>query len=70
MPRKSKTESTDSPCCPVCSSANVVPIMYGLPAPPMPGEPEPDVEFGGCMIFEGKSPRWFCRACEHRWGAM
>ncbi len=42
--------------CPICGSDhNVQPIVYGLPASPMP-----DVQHGGCMIT-ADSLRWYCK---------
>ncbi len=53
--------------CPRCQSADVVPIMYGLPGPEM-GEASMrgEIVLGGCVIGL-HDPIWFCRACEARW---
>ena len=74
---KVKTEKGDamkrkSVVCPKCkSSKNVIPIGYGLPAPPIKfledGIAEQgDVEFkvGGCEIGEAQH---YCKACKHEW---
>jgi hypothetical protein len=53
--------------CPSCQSADVVPIMYGLPGPEMAeASIKGEIVLGGCVIF-GNDPAWFCRACEARW---
>lgn len=53
--------------CPNCQSAEVLPIMYGLPGPELLQEAkEGKVALGGCEIT-GDDPLWFCRSCGHRW---
>lgn len=55
--------------CPKCGSANVRPVVYGLPsteAMEAQARGELAVEFGGCVI-SGNDPRWFCTDCRHSW---
>lgn len=55
------------PTCPECGSADVVPIVYGLPSPELIEEAKRgEVSLGGCCLT-GNDPQWFCKACEHEW---
>lgn len=56
--------------CPVCGSAAVARILYGLPQ--FDGElrylvAEGTVSLGGCDICED-SPDWYCNHCGYEWG--
>jgi hypothetical protein len=53
--------------CPVCrSSEHVVPILYGL-IRSSPENPLPRCKLGGCVVVQGKSPKWHCAGCGHEW---
>ena len=49
--------------CPGCGRKGIVEIVYGLPDL---DNPPVDVEFGGCVVVAGISPRWICRECDRR----
>jgi len=51
------------PLCPECRSADVIPILYGLPtSEAFEMEQQGKVRLGGCMI-DAESSRWECTAC-------
>jgi hypothetical protein len=57
--------------CPKCKSNNVVPIVYGFPAPNALEEAEKgNVKLGGCLVYDidgcGMADR-YCRECEYEW---
>ncbi len=57
--------------CPKCKSNNVIPIMYGYPAPEAMEEAEKgNLKLGGCMIYDidggGMADR-YCEGCENEW---
>ena len=57
--------------CPKCKSNNVIPIMYGYPAPEAMEEAEKgNLKLGGCMIYDidggGMADR-YCEDCENEW---
>jgi hypothetical protein len=58
--------------CPLCGSADTVPIVYGLPDPELISIE--DVEAGrvvlGSCIVGGGEPLWRCRRCRFEWGAL
>jgi len=51
--------------CPSCGSANVKPIVYGLPDSQM--YDDSTIVLGGCVIVE-ESPAFVCAECENAWG--
>ena len=52
--------------CPTCSETDLVPIVYGYPAPELFEAAERgEVELGGCVIY-GDDPKWSCRKCGTR----
>ena len=56
--------------CPKCKSKNIIPIMYGYPAPDAVAAAERgEVELGGCMVYiDGcDMPDRFCKDCGHEW---
>ena len=55
--------------CPKCKSNNVIPIMYGYPAPSVMDEAEMGkIKLGGCVVcFFGVQPERFCKDCEYEW---
>lgn len=57
--------------CPECGSADVVPIVYGLPAPELFESAERGgVVLGGCVVgFDGEDPTHACKACGARFNA-
>jgi len=58
----SKPAPSACPACPKCGSANVLPILYGLPD--RDGSYE-NVYLAGC-VFKGKA--FHCMTCEHEFG--
>jgi len=54
--------------CPECESADVVPIVYGLPAPELFASADRgEVVLGGCVVgFAGDDPTHACKACGAR----
>lgn len=60
--------SSSKPPCPQCRSTDVVPILYGLPAPEAREEADRgEIALGGCCVSD-ENPRWHCNDCEHNWG--
>ncbi len=60
-------------CCPRCGSGRVAVVVYGLLewTPELARAVEAgEVRAGGCIMIEGKSPRWACVECHHRWGVV
>ena len=58
--------------CPRCQSAQVVPIVYGLPDPELVSLEDVEsgkVILGGCMV-SGDEPEWLCRSCGLEWGSL
>lgn len=55
--------------CPKCKLNNVIPIMYGYPAPEDMEEAEKgNLKLGGREVFiGGGQPDCFCKDCEHEW---
>ncbi len=55
--------------CPKCKSNNIIPIMYGYPAPEAFEKAEKgNLKLGVCEIFiGGGQPECFCKDCEHKW---
>lgn len=55
--------------CPKCKSKNIIPIMYGYPAPQAWEEVEKgNLKLGGCEVFVGGGqPDLFCKDCEYEW---
>lgn len=55
--------------CPKCKSNNVIPIMYGYPAPEAMKEAEKgNLKLGGCKVFiGGRQPDRYCKECENEW---
>jgi hypothetical protein len=58
-----------TPPCPQChSSAQVVPIMYGLAtSPAFEAAGRGEIVLGGCGIHRF-SPKWRCKACHEAFG--
>jgi hypothetical protein len=58
-----------TPPCPQCHSpAQVIPILYGLPASAAFDAAERDeIILGGCVI-DRFSPMWHCKACHEDFG--
>jgi hypothetical protein len=54
--------------CPACGSRRVARILYGLYE--LNEELERKFLLGGCIMITGKSPRWACVDCRHRWGTV
>jgi hypothetical protein len=57
--------------CPNCKSNNVIPIVYGFPAPSAMEEADKgNVKLGGCLVYDidgcGMADR-YCKDCEHEW---
>ena len=53
--------------CPECSSAGVVPILYGMPTrEAWEAAERGEFVLGGCTVDEGQ-PTWSCSACGHQW---
>ena len=53
--------------CPLCSSREIRPIVYGLPS--FEGFQQAErgkVELGGCTI-DPENPNWRCVRCRHAW---
>jgi hypothetical protein len=58
----------DEKRCPRCGSAELVPIVYGLPSrETFEAAREGRVALGGCMIHPD-SPDHTCDSCGHEWG--
>jgi hypothetical protein len=57
------------PVCSGCGSDEVVPIIYGLPAPPLlEAEQRGDVVLSSCVSFTDLvRPRWHCKGCKNEW---
>lgn len=55
--------------CPYCKSNNIIPIMYGMPAPEAFEEAEKgNLKLGGCIVYiGGGQPDRYCKDCEHEW---
>lgn len=55
--------------CPQCKSNNIIPIMYGMPAPEAFEEAEKgNLKLGGCIVYiGGGQPDRYCKDCEHEW---
>lgn len=55
--------------CPKCKSNNIIPIMYGYPAPEAVEEAEKgNLKLGGCEVFiGGGQPDCFCKDCGYEW---
>ena len=66
IPReKSNIEKKPKRVCPKCGSENVIPIVYGLFAEPLPYE----VIYGGCAVTND-SREWHCSDCGNEWGRI
>ncbi len=53
--------------CPRCDSADVVPIVYGLPGEELiAGSVAGEVALGGCCVGP-HDPEFHCQACENDW---
>jgi hypothetical protein len=53
--------------CPACNSANVVPIVYGLPTMfGVENEAKGNIHLGGCCV-DADSPQWYCAQCSSAW---
>ncbi len=51
------------PICPNCRATDLIPILYGYPAPEMfQSADRGEIELGGCVIY-GDDPEWTCRRC-------
>jgi hypothetical protein len=68
---KANREITESECiasrkpikCSNCGSKDILPIVYGLPAPETFEEAEKGlIKLGGCVIFDN-DPSWECNDC-------
>ena len=56
-------ETFERPTCPACTSADVIPIVYGSPSSAAGDEQSAGrLVLGGCVIT-GVEPRWHCKAC-------
>ena len=56
--------------CPKCKSENIIPIMYGYPAPEaMEAAVAVELKLGGCEVYiDGcDMPDKFCKDCEFEW---
>ena len=56
--------------CPKCKSENIIPIMYGYPAPEaMEAAVAGELKLGGCEVYiDGcDMPDKFCKDCEFEW---
>jgi len=53
--------------CPHCGARDIIPIVYGYPAPDLlEASQSGEVVLGGCnCTFD--QPNWSCRARHHRW---
>lgn len=59
--------SNASLTCPECTSADMVPIVYGLPDDPLIEKAQRgEVILGGCTVLLGQSPDWSCNSCGHQ----
>ncbi len=55
------------PVCPVCQSAEILPIEYGLPGPEiMRAAVEGKIYLGGCCVTGGE-PNRYCSHCGYKW---
>jgi hypothetical protein len=54
--------------CPACSSARVIPILYGSPSSDMIAAYAAGLAAIGGVVARDGAPRWACRDCDHRWG--
>jgi len=64
-----ESEERCSEACPRCGSAEVIPIVYGLPGPGLVRDCEAgEVELGGCCVYDNM-PTCRCRACGFGWAA-
>ena len=62
------TEDEQIPSCPRCHSAEVTPILYGLPsAEGFAMVERGEVMLGGCVI-DASSPKWACKSCGESFG--
>lgn len=53
--------------CPKCNSAEIIPILYGMPTYETFEEAEKgNIKLGGCEVFGG-IPDKYCKACKHEW---
>jgi hypothetical protein len=53
--------------CPRCDSADVVPIVYGLPGEGLlAGSVAGEVRLGGCCVGP-RDPEFHCKACGNDW---
>ena len=49
--------------CPNCNSSNVIPIVYGMPAPDLQEQAERgEVKLGGCVVTD-EDPDLYCNDC-------
>lgn len=54
---------TRRPSCPACRAAEVIPIAYGFPGPPlMEAADRGQVALGGCVVHDDM-PEWRCAEC-------
>ena len=51
--------------CPVCGSAVVKQIAFGLPSAEL--FDDLTVMLAGCVLPPGPSPDWACGSCHHEW---
>ena len=59
----SRPEPTPPPPCPKCGSENVLPLVYGMPAPEASKAAQRgEIALGGCVIDETYR-RWQCAQC-------
>lgn len=61
--KRSNPEVVRGKTCPVCGSAAVLFIAYGLVDE---ADFDQEVLLGGCCV-EKESPNLACRSCEHSW---
>jgi hypothetical protein len=54
--------------CPVCGSAEVIHVFFGLPAPGVMEQAPEWVRFAGCTIWPDAYDRQ-CEHCGHTWTA-
>lgn len=72
MPNADQPEGVAAPRkmdlrCPRCGERDPLPIVYGLPSPPLFEAAERgEVALGGCVL-PFASPSWRCRRCGREW---
>ena len=56
--------------CPRCHSDEVIPIVYGMPAPDVVEESRAGRVALGGHVLGPEAPDWHCVACGHEWRSV